>query len=102
MQTPKCMCKFDAFFLYQIIPFSHEILGNSKPHIVEWNEADYEEYLVERVKRRNDNFAIGLAIDLSPTIRRVRRIRHLLEKVKTTFTVFVCLFRNLKSNSDFL
>ncbi|KAL5110584.1 hypothetical protein TcWFU_006898 [Taenia crassiceps] len=63
-----------------IVPFAHEILELSKPQIVEWNEADYEEYLIERVKRRNDDFVIGLAIDLSPTIRRVRRIRQLLEK----------------------
>lgn len=63
------------------MPFAHEILELSKPQIVEWNEADYEEYLIERVKRRNDDFVIGLAIDLSPTIRRVRRIRQLLEKV---------------------
>ncbi|KAM3186804.1 hypothetical protein ACTXT7_003614 [Hymenolepis weldensis] len=63
-----------------IVPFAHELLEISKPQIVEWNEADYEEYLIERVKRRTDNFVIGLAIDLSPSIRRVRRMRQLLEK----------------------
>ncbi|VDD74817.1 unnamed protein product [Mesocestoides corti] len=63
-----------------ISPFSPEILEPSKPQIVEWNEAVYEEYLVERVKRHYDEFVIGLAIDFCPTIRRVRRIRHLLEK----------------------
>lgn len=67
---------------FQIVPFAHELLEISKPQIVEWNEADYEEYLIERVKRRTDNFVIGLAIDLSPSIRRVRRIRQLLEKVR--------------------
>ncbi|CDS42238.1 expressed conserved protein [Echinococcus multilocularis] len=77
----------DPFILSRIIvaiedisPFANEILKLSKPQIVEWNEADYEEYLIERVKRRNDDCVIGLAIDLSPTIRRVRRIRQLLEK----------------------
>ncbi|VDL58261.1 unnamed protein product [Hymenolepis diminuta] len=77
----------DAFILSRIIvaiedivPFAHELLEISKPQIVEWNEADYEEYLIERVKRRTDDFVIGLAIDLSPSIRRVRRIRQLLEK----------------------
>nr|CDS32486.1 expressed protein [Hymenolepis microstoma] len=63
-----------------IVPFAHELPEISKPQIVEWNEADYEEYLIERVKRRAGDFVIGLAIDLSPTIRRVRRIRQLLEK----------------------
>ncbi|KAM7537551.1 hypothetical protein Aperf_G00000076315 [Anoplocephala perfoliata] len=63
-----------------IVPFANELLEITKPQIVEWNEAIYEEYLIERVKRRTDDFVIGLAIDLSPTIRRVRRIRQLLEK----------------------
>ncbi|KAM7537064.1 hypothetical protein Aperf_G00000076325 [Anoplocephala perfoliata] len=77
----------DAFILSRIIvaiedivPFANELLEVTKPQIVEWNEAIYEEYLIERVKRRTDDFVIGLAIDLSPTMRRIRRIRQLLEK----------------------
>ncbi|VDM04942.1 unnamed protein product [Schistocephalus solidus] len=53
---------------------------SSKPHMVEWDESVYEEYLIERVKTRNDQFSISLAIDFSPTLRRIERIRKLLEK----------------------
>ncbi|KAM7537121.1 hypothetical protein Aperf_G00000076346 [Anoplocephala perfoliata] len=76
----------DSFILSRIIvaiedivPFADEQLETIKPQIVEWNEAIYEEYLIERVKCSTDNFVTGLTIDLCPTIRRVRRIRQLLE-----------------------
>ncbi|KAM7537178.1 hypothetical protein Aperf_G00000076365 [Anoplocephala perfoliata] len=64
----------DAFILSRII------VAIEDPQIVGWDEAIYEEYLIERVKRRTDDFVIGLAIDLWPTMRRVRRIRQLLGK----------------------
>ncbi|VDN11111.1 unnamed protein product [Dibothriocephalus latus] len=51
-----------------------------KPLIVEWDESVYEEYLIERVKTSSDHFSISLAIDFSPTLRRIERIRKLLEK----------------------
>ncbi|KAM7537986.1 hypothetical protein Aperf_G00000076355 [Anoplocephala perfoliata] len=77
----------DAFIISRIIvaiediaPFADDRLEITKPQIVQWDETIYEEYLIERVKCNADNFVIGLAIDLCPTIRRVRRIRQLLEK----------------------
>nr|VZI20201.1 unnamed protein product [Spirometra erinaceieuropaei] len=53
---------------------------SSKPHMVEWDESVYEEYLIERVKTSTDQFSISLAIDFSPTLRRIERIRKLLDK----------------------
>lgn len=38
--------------------------------------------LIERVRPRSDNFVIPLVIEFQPTIRRMKRIRELLEKVR--------------------
>ncbi|CAI2728120.1 unnamed protein product [Schistosoma spindalis] len=54
--------------------------GKIKIHLVNWDETDYEEMLIERVRPRSDNFAIPLVIEFQPTIRRMKRIRELLDK----------------------
>ncbi|TNN16353.1 hypothetical protein EWB00_000471 [Schistosoma japonicum] len=54
--------------------------GKTKIHLVNWDETDYEEMLIERVRPRSDNFTIPLVIEFQPTIRRMKRIRELLEK----------------------
>ncbi|CAH8538676.1 unnamed protein product [Schistosoma intercalatum] len=56
--------------------------GKIKIHLVNWDETDYEEMLIERVRPRSDNFVIPLVIEFQPTIRRMKRIRELLEKNK--------------------
>ncbi|TPP62560.1 hypothetical protein FGIG_05201 [Fasciola gigantica] len=49
--------------------------------LVDWNEHDYEEVLIERVKNKHDRKRhIRLVVDFQPTPRRLQRIRQLLEK----------------------
>ncbi len=63
-------------------PFHSQYINDGvKPPIVEWTEDVYEEYLIERVRSKYDNFRIGLVVDFRPTIRRLTRIRKLLEQV---------------------
>nr|CAH8846354.1 unnamed protein product [Trichobilharzia regenti] len=54
--------------------------GKIKIHLVNWDETDYEEMLIERIRPRSDDFIIPLVIEFQPTIRRMKRIRELLEK----------------------
>lgn len=60
--------------------FINRYFKSSKLNIVDWHEAAYEEILIERVKPPRDDVAIVLAIDFTPTLRRLGRIRQLLDK----------------------
>ncbi|VDQ12513.1 unnamed protein product [Trichobilharzia regenti] len=62
--------------------------GKIKIHLVNWDETDYEEMLIERIRPRSDDFIIPLVIEFQPTIRRMKRIRELLEKVRI-ITIFL-------------
>ncbi|VDP88213.1 unnamed protein product [Echinostoma caproni] len=56
-------------------------MNKDQIQLVDWNERDYEEELLERVKSKyNPERRIRLAIDFQPTPRRMLRIRQLLEQ----------------------
>lgn len=49
--------------------------------IVDWSEREYDEILVQNVRAKSDQFIIHLVIEFQPTLRRLKRVRKLLEKV---------------------